>query len=155
MTQPAPSAPPGPAAGGPARVAAVVTLVLALAGFVVAALLPVYSGSTAEMSGDPVTGAAVRTTETTATLAQVNGPGILVVLALPVVVAALPLLARRARGFLALRVTTAVLLVLMTLLGALSVGILFAPAAVAAVVAAALPGMRAAPAAPSTTAQPA
>jgi len=134
-----------------------VTLALTLAGFVVAALLPMYAESTESTSTDPVTGVeATTTTDTTATLVQVNGPGVLVVLAVPVAVAVLPLLARRVGAFFALRVTTAVLLVAMSVLGGLSVGMLFAPAAVVAVVAAALPGRRAAPAAPSApTAQPA
>ncbi|MFC8597202.1 MULTISPECIES: hypothetical protein [unclassified Isoptericola] len=149
---------PEPVAGGPARIAVVVTLGLALAGFAAAAVLPVYAGTTTESTtSGSVTGAVTTTTtDATATLAQVNGPGVLVVLAVPVLVAALPLLARRASAFRALRVTTAVLLPVLTLVGAMSVGVFFAPAALAAVVAAALPGRSAASSAPPPpTTQPA
>lgn len=131
------------AAGGPARVASVVTLALALAGSLTAALLPVYSGSSESLTTDPATGETVTSsTESSATLAQKNGFGVLLLLAVPVVVAALPLVARRSGTLRVLLVTTAVALAAVTVLGALSVGTFFAPAAVAAVVAAALPARR-------------
>ncbi|HEU4642597.1 MAG TPA: hypothetical protein VFS44_09090 [Gemmatimonadaceae bacterium] len=72
----------------------------------------------------------------TATLLAVNGPRALIALLLPVLLTALPLLARRPATRRRLAGAAAVLLGVFVLLGAASVGLFYLPAALALVLAA-------------------
>lgn len=94
------------------------------------AFLPVYSGATSDSNGT--------STETSATLVQENGPSVLVVLAIPILISLLPLFAR-GRAWQPLSITAAILLGFAVFLGILTIGIFFVPAMVVEIAAASLP----------------
>lgn len=126
-----------------ARLAAAFAALWSLGLFVGALTVPAYSGSSAgTTSADEPTGST-----TSSTLVEVNGPGVLVALAIPfistVVVAALLLLQHRvAAPVLPWLVATAWLAVAacgaLALLGLLSIGIFVLPVAVALAVSVAM-----------------
>ena len=93
-------------------------LALAVGVFVALLFVPTYSGG--------------------ATLVQVNGTGVLVTLSVPVVVAALPLPWRGSRWQVVSIVST-VLLWVFCLIGILTIGVALVPAAICALVGAAMP----------------
>lgn len=116
------------------RMTGLVAVVLAVAAAIVLSTVPVYSG---EQSSTSSTGAPV-VMHTSQTVLQVMGGGYLVILLLPAIVLAIPLLLRgRAASVGAL--AAAVLVGMFVVLGILSIGLFYLPAAVCAVVAAALP----------------
>jgi hypothetical protein len=89
-------------------------------------VLPVYSSATSSSDGPEVT--------TTSTLLEVNGPGVLVILAVPVLLMLLPLYARRrARRWVSLACT--LVLAAGALLGLASIGLFYLPALVCSVAA--------------------
>ena len=106
------------------------TLVLTVAASMLLAFLPVYSGATSDSNGT--------STETSATLVQENGPSVLVVLAIPILISLLPLFAR-GRAWQPLSITAAILLGFAVFLGILTIGIFFVPAMVVEIAAASLP----------------
>jgi hypothetical protein len=106
------------------------TLVLTVAASMLLAFLPVYSGATSDSNGT--------STETSATLVQVNGPSVMVLLAIPIAISLLPLFAR-GRAWQPLSITAAILLGFAAFLGILSIGIFFVPAMIVEVAAAFLP----------------
>ena len=77
------------------------------------------------------------TTETQRTLVASEGPSVLGLLAVPVLVAAIPVLARRTRRAREARIGTAVALLVCAALGAMTVGVAYLPAVALAIVAAA------------------
>ena len=115
-------------------------LVLAAAASVFLAFLPVYSGVASDSNGNSA--------ETSATLVQVNGPSVIVLLAIPIAISLLPLFTR-GRAWQPLSIAAAVLLGLAVLLGSFSIGIFFVPAMIVEVVAACFPTRAASRKAPS------
>jgi hypothetical protein len=99
------------------------------------ALVPTYEGveSLQEFSTT-----AERTTAAHRTLLEVNGPGVLVPMLIPVVLTALPLLRFVSATRRRLEVISAMLLLVFVVVGALSIGLLYAPSAMAMLIAAAL-----------------
>jgi hypothetical protein len=126
------------------RISATTSLLLALAAGVGLLLWPcAYQGI--EVEAQPAPGGAVQQRQLCATLIQANGVDVLGVLALPVLLAGVGLVAVRAgrRGILA---TVMVALVVFCLLTLASVGLLYLPAAAALVIA--VVGWRQRPSAP-------
>jgi hypothetical protein len=126
------------------RISATTSLLLALAAGVGLLLWPcAYRGI--EVGAQPAPGGAVQQRQLCATLIQANGVDVLGVLALPVLLAGVGLVAVRAgrRGILA---TVMVALVAFCLLTLASVGLLYLPAAAALVIA--VVGWRQQPSAP-------
>lgn len=121
------------------RVLQLIAVVLVVVANVVLLLVPTYSSASATSSGDSsqVT-STTAPVETMQTMLQVVGPRLLVVLAIPLAAALLPLWAR-GRAWIVLSIVSAALLWVFVLLGALSVGLFFLPAALVAVVAACVP----------------
>jgi len=111
----------------------IIALVLAAAGSLAAALLPSYTRATVTSEG--------LESITSLTLLEVNGPTALIPLAIPVLLAALPLFTPR-RGWQAASVVSAVLLVLFTAVAMFSLGTFYPPAAIVAIVGACLPTAR-------------
>ncbi|KHK99488.1 hypothetical protein LK09_02280 [Microbacterium mangrovi] len=118
-----------------------IAAILALVAGLVLSVLPLYSTASSTTSSS---GGTVRTTQTL-TVLQVMGGGYLVILLLPAVVAAVPLVLRGRAASIA-AVVAAVLVVSFTVLGIMSIGLFYLPAAVFTVIAAAL---RSAPRHPS------
>lgn len=114
---------------GAKRTVQILALVLAVAGVLVAALVPSYSTVTEGSAGEH--------SVEEASLLSVMGPWYLAVLALPVLFAVAPLVSRN-RGWQAVSIMSAVLLVLFCGAGVLSIGYFFVPATIAAVVGAVL-----------------
>jgi hypothetical protein len=113
------------------RISVTVSLLLALAAGVGLALWPcAYQGVEAQ----PAPGGAVQERQLCATLVEANGVNVLGVLALPVLLAGIGLVAVRA-GRRVLLSTVMVALVAFCLLALASVGLFYAPAAVALVIA--------------------
>lgn len=106
------------------------TLVLTIAASMFLAFQPVYAGVASDSNGT--------STETSATLVQVNGPSVLVLLAIPIAISLLPLFAR-GRAWQPLSITAAILLGFWVFVGILSIGIFFVPAMIAEAAAACLP----------------
>lgn len=96
--------------------------------------LPVYSGVTSDSNGT--------STETSATLVQVNGPSVLIPLAVPIAISLVPLLAR-GRAWQTLSIVATVLLGVAVFLGILSIGVFFLPALIVEIIAACLPAQAA------------
>jgi hypothetical protein len=113
---------------GLSTIAAGTSLALAVAASTALVLLPTTTSvsTTSSSAGSPSP-----TTVTHQTLLQHEGSGVLVVLAVPVLVAALGAAVRAARGRRAARVFSAFLLCAFSVMGAASVGLFYAPAAVA------------------------
>ena len=112
------------------RVAQLIALALAVAAMVMMVLIPTYTGVTMTSDGTEIT--------SRSTLVQENGASVLLVLAIPVALAALPLLAR-GRAWQPLSIVSATLLLGLVVLGLASIGGFILPAAVAAIVGACLP----------------
>ncbi|WP_425954993.1 hypothetical protein [Xylanimonas sp. McL0601] len=112
------------------QLAAVALTVVPMVAFL---FVPLYAGSSSTTSSDGV----LVTQDTSATLFEVNGPGVLVALLLPVLIAVLPL-PFRGRAWAVSSVVSAALLVVFVLLGGFSIGFAYVPAAVCAVVGACL-----------------
>lgn len=108
-----------------ARVLQVVALVLTLAAGAYALLGPGYASATTSST------AALGT----ASLLEVNGPGVLIVLSVPVAAAILPLVVRR-RALPPVSILSATLLLGFALLGAATIGGFYGPAALTSLVAA-------------------
>ena len=107
---------------------ATVSFLLAAFASVLSLILPLYREQTVVLhSGKPSTLQVRRET-----LPSVNGPMIYYTLAIPVIVAGLPLLLR----FRALRIICAALLATWVVLGAASIGIFYVPSAIAMALAA-------------------
>ena len=103
-----------------------VALVLSVAGSLLLLVLPVYESSTTSSSGAEVRG--------TSTLLETQGPGVMVTLAVPILLTAVPLLLQgRARGAVSLVCT--LLLGIGTLLALLSIGVFYQPALVCSIAA--------------------
>jgi hypothetical protein len=99
----------------------------------------VYGGvSTAAgtVIGDPIYAPVPQSTS--ATLIEVNGPGVLLVLALPIIFTAIPLALRPSRWHRLAEVAAVVLLAMFVILGVASLGMFFVPAALLAAAAAVL-----------------
>lgn len=113
----------------PKRVVQIAALALALTAALMIAVLPMYTEMTVSSDG----------TESTsrATVLEVNGLWVLVLIAVPVLLAALPLSAR-GRAWQPLSITSAALLSACVVLGMVSIGLFFLPAAVVAIVGACL-----------------
>ncbi|TDE95834.1 hypothetical protein EXU48_06115 [Occultella glacieicola] len=109
----------------PARVWQFVAFGLACAAIVVLLVLPLYSGTRSTPDG---------TEDITATLLEVNGPGALVPMLVPVLLTAVPLLVPSGR-LPGVTIACAALLVFLMVLGGATIGLFYAPAAIAAVVA--------------------
>jgi hypothetical protein len=119
--------------GGPSRPADVVarwwnivaTAVALLTGLG-AMLLPLGTRSSAQLNG------AQRTTRVS--LLSSEGPSLVVVLAIPVLLVALPLMLRNATWTYRSRVLIVVLLSILVVLGAMSIGLFFVPTLIAMIV---------------------
>jgi len=105
-------------------------LVLVIAAAVIVLVAPSYSSVTSSSNGGEVI--------TTKTALEVNGPWLLLLLLVPIAIAALPLFAR-GRAWVVLSIVSASLLWVFVILGSFTIGVLFAPAALLALVAACLP----------------
>lgn len=131
---------------GAKRVLQWIALGLAVAASAFLTFLPVYSGVTSDSNGT--------STEARATLVQVNGPSVLILLAVPVVISLVPLLAH-GRAWPLLSIVAAILLGIAVLLGILSIGVFFVPALIVEIIAACLPkratSRKVSSAAPSST----
>lgn len=95
-----------------------------LTGFA-AVLLPLGSRSSAESNGAATT--------TRVSLLSNEGPSVLIVVAIPVLLVALPLLLRSATARRRARMVIAVLLGVLVLLGAMSIGVFFVPTLIATI----------------------
>jgi hypothetical protein len=127
-------------------VPAIAGLLLAVAASLFFVLTPVYSssGSTSVPSratDTPGAGTAAAPTEST-TLLEENGSSAAAVLAVPVGLALVAVVVTRARVRGGVRATVAVLLGIGCMLGAMSVGLLYVPAAAALAVSAAVSNAR-------------
>jgi len=122
------------------RIVQLVALGLALSATVYLLAVPTYSGQSTTVTSDGTT----TTVEVAQTLLAANGPGVLGVLLLPVLLTAVPAL-WWGRGRTAVGVTCAVLLLLLCVVGLLTVGVFFFPAAVVATVALVVPAWSPAP----------
>ncbi len=121
------------------------SLVLALLASGVLLVVPPYTGVSASEAFTPGGAVVQRTNEIRrATLVEVNGPRVLRVLAVPVVLAALPLAANWTRLRTAARALAALLLTGFALVTGFSIGLFYLPTA-GAMVAAALRGDAAPP----------
>ncbi|SEB39434.1 hypothetical protein SAMN04489806_0393 [Paramicrobacterium humi] len=107
------------------RIAQIIAVVLALAADAMILFGTRYTDVTSDSSGHEST--------VTRSFLEVNGPMILISLAVPVVVAALPLFFPH-RGWQAASVASVVLLAIFVFLGALTIGVFFMPALIAAIV---------------------
>lgn len=108
----------------------IVALVLVLAAAAALLVLPMYESVTTGSDGSEV--------DSTQTLLEVNGPWLLVLLAIPVALAAMPLFAY-GRIWAVLSIVSACLLWACVILGGLTIGVFFVPGALLAVIAACVP----------------
>lgn len=106
------------------------------------ALVPIYEGvdslGEAGNTGERLTTARL-------TLLEANGPGVLVPMLAPVILTALPLLRLGSATQRRLKVISAVLLLIFVLVGALSIGLFYAPSAMMLLIVAALATVGSAP----------
>jgi hypothetical protein len=107
-----------------AALAVVITAAIALL------VLPTSTSVTSSSDGSEVT--------TSQTLLASMGPSVLLILAAPIAMAALPLFSR-GRAWVALSIASAVLLWLFVILGLLTIGVFFLPGAILALIAACRP----------------
>lgn len=107
-----------------AALAVVITAAIALL------VLPTSTSVTSSSDGSELT--------TSQTLLESMGPSVLLILAAPIAMAALPLFSR-GRAWVALSIASAVLLWLFVILGLLTIGVFFLPGAILALIAACLP----------------
>lgn len=124
----------GRTGGRAGRVLAWISLALAVAAGVT--LLFIYGGETCVSRATPVGAPGAETVCTSTTLLESQGPGVIGILLVPIVLALVPVAAGRHRSARALRVLSAVVLMILALLGMLSIGILYVPAVLAMVAAA-------------------
>jgi hypothetical protein len=110
-----------------AKLLAAVACLLTVVGALVAAFAPL--GSATEISGSP---GKTTVTHTSPSLFQTEGAWILIVVSVPVLMALVPMVARHRRA----RTASAVLLWIGCVVGMLSIGMFFVPAAIAMTVAA-------------------
>ncbi len=123
------------------RVFQLIAFALVVVADAVLLLVPTYSSAASSSSGDSSQATAATTSvETTQTMLQVVGPWLLVLLAVPLAAALLPLWAR-GRAWTVLSLVSASVLGVFVLLGALTIGMFFVPALVTAIVAACLPSV--------------
>ncbi|UUT35940.1 hypothetical protein [Microbacterium elymi] len=116
-----------------ARVLQIIGFALTLAAGVALCFLPAFQSVTSDSDGHQAT--------RTQTLLQMQGSAYLLVLVIPVLIAAVPLLLR-GRAWRVSSIVAAVLLGVFALVGALSIGVFYLPAAIVEVVAACLPVRR-------------
>jgi hypothetical protein len=114
----------------PRRMAQLIALALVLLAALAVLVVPAYEGS--------VAGSSAHAETTSSTVLEVSGPGVLITLVVPLVIAAAPVLTR-GRPWLAVSIAAAALLTAFTALALLSIGVFLIPAAVAAIVALFLP----------------
>jgi hypothetical protein len=112
----------------------VLFLPLLLAVVATVVLLVVPTGREESISTGP-SGVTIRSSRST-TLVQSDGLDVLVLLAIPVVLTGLPLVFRRPRWRRVALLAASVLLLVLVVLGAASIGLFYLPAAVAMVIAA-------------------
>ena len=107
---------------------AVISLLLAVVASVLSFTLPLYRQQTGfQRLGEPATVQVRR-----ATLSSVNGPSVSYLLAIPVIIAGVPLLLR----FRTARIISAVLLMSFAVIGAASIGLFYVPSAIMMILAA-------------------
>lgn len=115
-----------------ATLASVLALVLAGTASLTLLMLPVYmrvrSSAMVDSNADSQT---VVTTVSQTTLWQQNGPGVLLILGAPVLVALAPFMVRRVTRRLLWRLSPAILLTAFCVLTGFSIGLFYVPAAVA------------------------
>jgi hypothetical protein len=99
------------------------------------AFVPIYEGVESLREAGMT---AERITTAHRTLLEANGPGVLVPMLIPVVLTALPLLRFVSATRRRLEVISAMLLLVFVVVGALSIGLFYAPSAMAMLIAAAL-----------------
>lgn len=113
------------------RIVQLTALVLALLAYLALAFaVPVYSTYSTDSSGSGTSG--------DQTLVEANGIAVLFVMAIPVVLTAIPLIVR-GRAWPTVSLVTGLLVVAFVLIASLSIGWFFVPAMIAAIVAVALP----------------
>jgi hypothetical protein len=117
----------------PRRLAQSVALALAVLAILAILLIPMYGSATSDSSGQFAT--------TTVTVLAVNGPGILIVLAIPFVIALAPIVVQ-ARATKPVSIAAAALLTAFSLISLLTIGGFFLPAAIAEIIAVFLPTTR-------------
>ena len=105
-------------------------LVLVIVAAVIVLVAPSYSSVTSSSDRGEIV--------STKTALEVNGPWLLLLLLAPIAIAATPLFAR-GRAWVVLSIVSASLLWVFVILGSFTIGVLFAPAALLALVAACLP----------------
>lgn len=110
----------------PQRIAQLVALGLAVVAALAALFFPAYTIATSDSAGNQV--------ETTQSIFEAHGPVFLAIVAVPVVFAAAPLVAR-GQAWRPVSITSVVLLGAFVLVGILSIGTFFIPAFVCALVA--------------------
>jgi hypothetical protein len=108
----------------------IAALVLAAVAATVVVFVPLATEATSDSSGNETTAAV--------SLLQSMGPSVFLIVAIPVVIAALPLFSR-GRTWVVLSIVSAALLWTFVVLGALSIGVFFMPAAILSLVAACIP----------------
>lgn len=107
---------------------ATISFLMAALAFVLGLALPMYNGQTSlQRSGEAGTVEARHET-----LSGVNGPMVRYLLAIPVIIAGVPILLR----FRATRIISAVLLASWVVIGAASIGLFYLPSAITMIVAA-------------------
>lgn len=112
------------------RLAQLIALALVVLAILTILLIPMYGSGTTDSSGQGAT--------STDTVLAVNGPGILAVLAIPLLISLAPVVVQ-GRAESPVSIASAVFLCAFTLIAMLSIGGFFLPAAVAEVIAAFLP----------------
>lgn len=106
------------------RIWQLAALALAFAAAIAALLLPMFAVTAQQGAGQ---------TEVRATALEVAGPSVFIVVAIPLVLAALPLFGR-GRAWVWLSYISAVALIIYTVTGIMSIGLLFLPATIVAVI---------------------
>lgn len=114
----------------------IAAFVAAAAAALVVAFAPLYEGcsATAQASSTSIGSVSEHVSCGHETALQVNGPWVLVIVAIPVLIALLPIALRFRRSS---RIVSALVLWILCVLGALSIGVFFVPAAILMTIAAA------------------
>jgi hypothetical protein len=117
----------------------VLALVLAVSAFLLLLIMPVYQSvrSSAVLDAGAEAQTAV-TTVSQATLLQQNGPAVLVILGISILIPLLPFILRRATRQLSWRLAPAIVLTALCILAGFSIGLFYVPAALALWIAASL-----------------
>ncbi|MBN9150875.1 MAG: hypothetical protein J0H56_05580 [Micrococcales bacterium] len=111
------------------RILQIVAFALVLIPAIVLLIVPVYNLASSDSTGD--------SSLVTATLLDVNGPGILILFSIPVIAAGVPLFVH-GRTWTVLSIVAAAVLGLWVVAGLLTIGIYFIPAFVTGIIAACL-----------------